>query len=104
MDFNIVGTIELIIAERWYMSTYIYYTIKAQNMHMKLILSVCQNLKKIFRDATAESGNLGISLETRQLLRVNLPTNTLYLNPKQLKKNHMCCHLIMGESQRMQTQ
>ena len=72
MDFDIIGTIEQIIAnaERWYMAIYIYYITKAQEMHIKLIILACQNI--FFRDTMADLGNLGVSKKTQQLHRVKL--------------------------------
>ena len=46
MDFKIISTIECIIenAEKRYMSIYIYYILKAQTMHIKLIILACQSV------------------------------------------------------------
>ena len=44
-DFNIIYTNERMIenAERWYISKYTFYIIKAQKMHIMLIISSFQN-------------------------------------------------------------
>ena len=102
MDFDIIGNIDWIIEndERWYMSTYIYCIIKVQKMHMKLILSACQNVS--FRDAMAEWGNLGVSLETRQLLWVKIDKEIIamisnridYCFSIKLYNEHLCVTTI----------
>ena len=61
MDFNIFGTIEGIIEKR-YMSICIFYILKSPKNEYKV--DHISSSKRLFRDVTAESGNLGVSKKT----------------------------------------